>query len=224
MLQRVIPDGSPSAVPVGHRQFKSARAKSIISNRIRPGATIVLDQKGRQSLFRVREGCIALYQTMPDGRRQIVDILGPDRLFGRGVTDELHCFAEALTFTRLELLQDSERALRSQTQSAMLQVMHRLQTHVMRLGRMTAKEKVAAAILDLAEQFGRRRSVLKPASTTFHLYLTRTDLADWLGLTLETVSRVLNTFKRSGLIAFSTPELVTVNDANSLREIAGATV
>ncbi len=222
MLQRVLPDGSPSAAPVGHRKPKSDGSTSILSSRIRPGATIILDQKGQHSLFRIQEGCIALYQTLHDGRRQILDILGPGRLFGKGVTDQLDCVAEALAFTRLELLRESNAAFRHESKSAMLQVMHRLQTHVVRLGRMTATEKVAAAILDLADQFGKRRGSLRPAKTTFCLYLTRSDLADWLGLTMETVSRVLNTFRRSGLIAFSTPELVTVNDAHRLREIADA--
>ena len=56
---------------------------------------------------------------------------------------------------------------------------------------------------------------------TFTLYLTRADLADWLGLTLETVSRCLNAFKRDSVIAFDHPEVVTVKDMGLLAALAG---
>ena len=64
----------------------------------------------------------------------------------------------------------------------------------------TAPERVASALIDLALQFGRPARDRKRGAVTFHLYPTRGDLADWLGLTIETVSRAMTRLKRQGLI------------------------
>ena len=79
-------------------------------------------------------------------------------------------------------------------------------------------EKVATALLDLADQFARSTgSQIRPS---FTLYLMRSELADWLGLTLETVSRCLSEFKRKGLIAFERTDRMTICEKSVLRAIA----
>lgn len=184
---------------------------------VTPGTTIILQGIRREATVRIVEGCVCLFQQLADGRRQILDVLGAGRLFGNAVTDTTRCSAAALTFTQLETIDvDSER---KGVEDALRLMLHRSHEHAILLGRKTAAEKVATALLDLGQQFARRSSDTRNA-TTFTLYLTRADLADWLGLTLETVSRCLHSFKRSGLITFKHPEIITIADEDALRLLA----
>lgn len=72
-------------------------------------------------------------------------------------------------------------------------------------------EKVAFALLDLAHQFTIPARTPSRSDVTFALHLTHADLADWLGLTLSTVSRCLNAFKHHRLIAFDHPAALTLD-------------
>lgn len=99
-------------------------------------------------------------------------------------------------------------------------MLHRSHAHALLLGRKTAQEKVATALLDLSRQFARPYSDAQSEQITFTLYLTRADLADWLGLTFETVSRCVGKLRNSGLIAFSHPEIITIIDEKELGLLA----
>lgn len=79
---------------------------------------------------------------------------------------------------------------------------------------------MASGLLDLAGQFARGVAFDGDGSVTFTLHLTRADLADWLGLTLASVSRGLNAFKRAGLIAFDHPKVITICDRAGLEALA----
>ncbi|WP_280772348.1 helix-turn-helix domain-containing protein [Rhizobium sp. SG_E_25_P2] len=97
----------------------------------------------------------------------------------------------------------------------------RMQAHALLLGRKTAAERVATAVLDLARQFAPAERASRQTRPTFILYPTRADLADWLGLTIETISRTLNSFKRMGLIGFDRPERITILNQIALERTAG---
>lgn len=98
-------------------------------------------------------------------------------------------------------------------------MLSRLLAHATLLGRKTAPEKVTSTLLDLATRFSRKSDCARNEEV-FNLYLTRADLADWLGLTLETVSRCINAFKRERLVAFDQLEIVTLLERGLLSEIA----
>jgi CRP/FNR family transcriptional regulator len=168
--------------------------------------------------YRVVDGCVATAQTLSDGRRQIIDLIGPGRLIGLGFGDRNRCSAETLGFTRLEAV--SETMAQGERDQAFAEMLARSQALVMLLGRKTAPERVASALLDLAGQFGRPARNKRRGAITFHLYPTRGDLADWLGLTLETVSRCLSRLKKAGLIDIRQGDLVTVLDPQQLSDVA----
>ncbi|WP_377293273.1 Crp/Fnr family transcriptional regulator [Rhizobium sp. SG2393] len=172
-------------------------------------------------VYRITEGCVCVFQALPDGRRQVIDVLGPGRLIGNALTGDAPSGAETLTFTRLEALDTSGAAERGAIEAALRHMLTRSLAHATLLGRKTATERVASALIDLAAQFRRRPRNASTRRVTFTLYLTRADLADWLGLTLETVSRCLNAFKRDNVIAFDHPEVVTVKDMAALTALAG---
>jgi CRP/FNR family transcriptional regulator, anaerobic regulatory protein len=169
----------------------------------------VITTEGQGGLYRVLDGCVALYRSMRDGRRQIIDIIGPGRMIGPFGTGQGSCTAETLTYTTLE--RTSEAASQAHVAEQMMTSLDRARNHTLLLGRKTADEKVASAVIDLAGQFMlAQKSSAKRKTTTFTLYLTRADLGDWLGLTVETVSRCLNALKRDGLIAFEQTERITI--------------
>lgn len=183
-----------------------------------PRTTIFLEGFARSPHYRVVEGCVATSQALSDGRRQIIDIVGPGRLFGLGLGDRNHCSAETLGWTRLQPCGDN--AGPQAVEMALHEMLARSQALAMLLGRKTAPERVACAILDLAGQFGRPARQRKRGAVTFHLYPTRGDLADWLGLTIETVSRCFTRLKRAGLIEFQTSDLVTLLEPAQLARVA----
>ncbi len=166
-------------------------------------------------LYRVVEGCLADCRLLGDGRRQITDIVGPGRAIAQQPERDGSCAIKALTFTEVEVLDPAANpALASETA---IDSLSRLARHAALLGRMNAAEKVANGLLDLAAQFPRK---LRQGHPVLTLYLTRSDLADWLGLTVETVSRTLNQFKRAGVIDYSHAEIVTLSRPERLKEIA----
>ncbi len=188
-------------------------------SRIPARTAIMLCGASRPTALRILDGCVALYRELADGRRLILDILGPGRLLGEALVDVQQCKAIALTLTHVESV-DMDRESASAA-TAMRQMLLRAQSHALLLGRKSASERVATALLDLAGQFARKSRASAGANrTSFFLHLTRADLADWLGLTLETVSRCLGALKRSRLIAFDQPELITIRDRTALEALA----
>lgn len=140
-------------------------------------------------------GCVALTKSLGDGRRQIVDLLGPGDAIGLD-SGLIHvCGAEAVTRVRLCARRadpapaDDAMALYEQATRAL----SRQRDHAFLLGRKSARERVASGLIRL-------QAVLGAGDGPFHCPLTRQDLGDWLGLVIETVSRTLSTFQREGLL------------------------
>ncbi|MBP1876441.1 Nitrogen fixation regulation protein FixK [Ensifer adhaerens] len=187
-------------------------------------ATLLFQGGRNRHLYRVVDGCVALSQLLDDGRRQITDVLGPGRLFGFTHDGRNIATAETLTFARIETLaggqvEDGDHG--PDVAAELKATLHRMQAHATLLGRKTATEKVATGLIDLADQFAWRGRAASRNLFSFNLYLSRADLADWLGLTVETVSRCLNRFKRDGLIDFNHPKTVRILDEQQLRALAG---
>lgn len=187
----------------------------------RIGAHLPIPLRGasRATALRILEGCVALYHELADGRRTIVDIFGPGRVLDAGLIDINACKAVALTSTHVETIDPNGES--ASIGRAARDMLLRAQVHALLLGRKTAPERIAAALLNLAHQFASKpRTPLTNGRTTFMLYLTRADLADWLGLTLETVSRCLSALKRSRLITYNRPEVITIRNRAALEALA----
>jgi CRP/FNR family transcriptional regulator, anaerobic regulatory protein len=179
-----------------------------------PGETVE-NGEDHARCCRVIDGCLATYHTLEDGRRQIIDIFGPGRSLVLPSRADLPQAARALTYSQIEI--SSPQANPELATETALAALDRLGRHATLLGRMNSIEKVAHALIDLAQQFPRKTRQTRPA---FTLFLTRADMADWLGLTVETVSRTLNQFKRAGIIDYVHAEVVTVLRPERLADIA----
>lgn len=187
------------------------------------GAQVFAGSFHREALVRIVAGCVCFFQTLRDGRRQILDVLGPGQIFSAGQIFGAGSYATApvravaMALTQLEEIDDEIDA--SGTADVFQRLLGRSRAHATLLGQKTVPEKMATALLDLATQFS-SNGPDAGITFSFKLHLTRADLADWLGMTLETVSRCLNDFKRSGLIEFDRPSVITILKRDMLLSIA----
>ncbi|MDR4307267.1 helix-turn-helix domain-containing protein [Chelatococcus sambhunathii] len=178
----------------------SAR-RSAPSRAIAKDAEIFAEGDDAESFYRVVSGVVRTYKTLSDGRRQIDAFHLPGDFFGLESGDEHRFTAEAVgdvTVTAyrrcaLEALAMQDTELAKQATAAMMRALERAQDHMLLLGRKCAVEKVASFLLGLAERMSRSGDIELPMS--------RIDVADHLGLTIETVSRSLTHLERAGVIA-----------------------
>lgn len=159
----------------------------------------------------------------PEGRRQIVEFLLPGDLFGFDLTLAERVVADAVVegtlvarYPRrsLELLADSDAAVSRELRVMTLSAIERLQERIVILGRATARAKVSAFLLEMSRrsQSHRRDYVDLPMS--------RYDIADYLALAVETVSRTLSGLRGSGVIAMQSKRQLRILDRERLeREI-----
>ena len=148
-------------------------------------------------VYKVVRGAVRGFRVLSDGRRQICDFYLPGDIFGIERDAEHRIAAEALTDTilivcrRSSLGHDDGPTARNLWGLALIEL-RRSQDHALTLGRRSAGERVAGFLVDMAERIGDGEHVQLPMS--------RQDMADYLGLTIETVSRTLTQLQVSGLI------------------------
>lgn len=174
-------------------------------------------------------GVLKLSAATADGREQIVGLLYPADFVGRPFAESAEHTITALTDAELcvfprkpfeETLEEHarmERLLLRRTLAALDDARNRM----LLLGRKTAEEKVASFLLDMSVHLAPEASQGGRA-VTFDLPLTRAQIADVLGLTIETVSRQMTRLKRAGLIDLPAGRLVTIRDRDALEERAEA--
>lgn len=169
-------------------------------------------------IYRVVSGAVRTSRLMSDGRRQIGGFYYADETFGVE-TNGLHRFsAEALSDCVVLVLKAS--ALRSAVGEDAFQrlvwaetnrELSRTQDHLLLLGRKTASEKVASFLMELAD----RRS-----AEAVTLPMGRQDMADYLGLTIETVSRMLTQLQSALVVEFTGARRFRVNNRGALARMA----
>jgi CRP/FNR family transcriptional regulator len=198
--------------------------------RLAPGETLALAGSDASACGNVISGALQLCASTVDGREQIVGTLYPADFVGWLYASETPftvraiCDSEVCTFHRgsfeqlLERHMDLERQLLRQALAALDDT----RTQMLTLTRRSAAEKVAGFLLDMAarpETRGRRATRAGPL--TFDLPLSRGQMAELLGLTIETVSRQLTRLKIAGTIALPGVRAVTIRDEAALRAVAG---
>lgn len=175
-------------------------------------------------LYEVVEGVMCNYRILMDGRRQIISFAYPGDLIGLGQADSYRYSCEAVCGAKVRSI--SKGALMRDAQGH-ADIGHRLleiataelasmQEHQLLLGRKSAVEKLASFLLVLA----RKAADEDALEARFKLPMTRTDIADYLGLTIETVSRNMSKLKISGVIDLPQTTTVRVRDMNKLKELA----
>ena len=173
----------------------------------------------------VVSGIASLSRTLEDGRTQMVGLLLPSDFIGRpgretvdfdvtAVTDVTLCRFERKPFERLvdEMPHISQRVM-----EMALDELNAAREWMVLLGRKTAREKIATFI----EMIVRRDTVPLHANIDHVLPLTREEIANFLGLTLETVSRQLSIMRKEGVIAFKDRRSFKIVDLEALHQASG---
>jgi CRP-like cAMP-binding protein len=186
-----------------------------------PGETISDWDDPGEHWYRLVCGAARKCALMSDGRRQIVEFLLPGDLFGFGGVCEPRFVTEAIAVgtliaryprNRAERLADTDPAVGRQIREMAFAAIARLQERVLILGRTTARAKVGAFLLEMA-----RRSSDAP-SEPMVLPMSRYDIADYLALAVETVSRVLTDLRGRGAITLRGARQVWIVDRAALEE------
>jgi CRP/FNR family nitrogen fixation transcriptional regulator len=190
--------------------------------RYRRGAEIFGEGEPADYLYQVSTGAVRSYKLLTDGRRQINAFHLPGDIFGVE-NGELHRFtAEAIVettvrfTTRQSLFDGNAEQVAPVTNNVLRLVTRNLQhaeSHMLLLGRKSALEKVAAFLVEMDRRL--------TAAGTMILPMSRRDIADYLGLTLETVSRALSILKEEGVLDFvgQTQRQIVLLDRRKLEEL-----
>ena len=195
-------------LPFGLNAADISALDRIIKRRrkLKKGETLYRSGDHLRSLYAVRVGALKSVGLIEDGRAQVTGFHLPGELLGiDAISADVHpTTAEALEnsevceipYAALEDLAQQIPGLQHQMIRLMSREIVRDDEMLMLLGRMTAEERLAACLLS----FSRRLANLGTTVTSFKLNMSRKDLGDYLGLALETVSRLLSRFQEEGMI------------------------
>jgi CRP/FNR family nitrogen fixation transcriptional regulator len=181
-------------------------------------AEIYAQDDEAEMLYQVVRGVVRTSRLTVDGRRQVGDFYYAGDLFGLEPGPDHRFAAEALTDCEIQLVRRSAvRAFAGDVEldrailEATRQEMERLQEHVVMLGRKSARERVASFLMSLAQ----RRE-----DAHVDLPMGRQDMADYLGLTIETVSRMLTQLQGDEIVEFPSSRRFQVRRWNALEALA----
>lgn len=189
-------------------------------SKVAPGVTFIDEGDPALHVFTVTSGTVKLFKSLPDGRRQIIGFLVPGDIFGfvpGGVHTASAEAVDAVTLCRfprrrLEQIFMEFPGMERQLLDLVAQELAVAQQQMVLLGRKTAPERLASFLLALAQRQGKDDQAELP--------MTRTDIADYLGLTMETVSRVFTVLKNTGSIACPSTGKVRILDPEALADLA----
>jgi len=213
-------------LPLGLHNDDLVKLDKIInrSKNYKRGQPLFSDQDSFSSLFVVRSGSFKTTISMSNGRDQVTGFYFPGEFIGLDAInhDEYQSTAKALeSSTVCELPYDSLQEIGGQMPQLQLQLLSRLSKELsgdkslmLLLGKKTSDEKLATYLLSLSKRFKERGF----SETDFQLSMSRGDIANHLGLAVETVSRIFSRFQESGLITIAGKEisLVEMDELNKL--------
>jgi len=156
----------------------------------------------RTHVYRIEEGVIAIYKTLFDGRRRIIDFAYPGDYIGLGMLGEHIMSAQAtcpsrvrcLSASALESLAEKDASLALKLYKSVCQDLMAARSLLVTVGQRSAVERVAAFLLALHRRTG------DDSNDMVKLAMRRSDIADLLGLTIETVSRTLTRLREMEVI------------------------
>ncbi len=197
------------------------------SKPLQKGQHLYRESDDFQSVFAVRSGTMKAYRTTDDGREQVTGFYFPGEILGMdGISNNSHASsAKALEtaavceipFTSLEKLSASMPHLQRHFFQLMSREIAEDQQLITLLSKSSADERVAALLLSISTRNARRK--LSP--TNFRLSMSRVDIGNYLGLTVETVSRVFSRMQKLGVLRVENKE-IEILDTDALMKMADA--
>ena len=187
--------------------------------------TLVEEGEPLRKVYSLTSGMLRLYSDLPDGRRQISGFLLPGDYLGLADEETHSQTAEAVVPSNLcafpvrdmDRLMEAFPSLKDRLYVMTRAALKQARDSQMILGRLAPVEKLASFLLMLSARMADDGQPRQPLP----LVMSRTDIADYLGLTIETVSRSFTKLKTQGLIRLPEPHLVEIVDRRSLVAVAG---
>jgi CRP/FNR family nitrogen fixation transcriptional regulator len=186
------------------------------------GAEIYGEAEPAVFIYQVVEGAVRSYKLLSDGRRQIGAFHLPGDIFGLENASVYRFTAEAIVDTTVWLLKQQSLEDAAEGDASVTHDLLRLTTknlqhaedHLLLLGRQTASEKVAAFLCEMDSRLS--------SSAVITLPMYRRDIADYLGFSLETVSRALSMLRDRGMLSFrdQTQRKIVLLDRSKLAQLA----
>ena len=173
-----------------------------------PDCVIYAQGERTRSLYQIEYGAVRIYRLLADGRRQIVAF----HLVGE--TFETHSFyAEAMVNTGLTSVErPASGHLNDRLVGVALKAMVRAQEHLLVVGRQSSLEKIAVFLVDLADRQG--------GTDVIDLPMSRIDIGDYLGLTIETVSRTISKLRDMGIVKLRNARSIEIMKPEKLRMLS----
>ncbi|WP_024890455.1 Crp/Fnr family transcriptional regulator [Luteimonas huabeiensis] len=193
--------------------------------RLPAGATLVREGTPRREVYTMTHGMMRRVRLLPDGRRLVAGFLMPGDFIGltgdshhrhtlEAVTDCAMC---VFSLTDMRALCERHPELESGLLGQACSELDAARSSLMSLARMTPLERLAGFLLDMSQRQRQRGG--EPSRV--ELPMTRADIADHLGLTVETVSRSFTRLKREDVVRFEDPHHIELHAPDRLRLLAG---
>ena len=225
----LAPSGSTPAVADAPRPFAAEGVwpKGSAQLIARDGAIFAEGDPAR-SWYRLTSGSVRVFRVLRDGRRHISEFVFPGQFFGFEAGPVHIQSAEAIepagvvayACESIERCLVHDAAVRQAVRKLLMDRIAEAQERIMLLGRLNATGRLAAFLLVMAQ----RRSRANPLGFVAELPMSRIDIADYLGLTVETVSRLLTALRGRGAIRLATANHVEILDPAALEAASAGTV
>jgi len=210
-----LPDQTSNSDPIEHAMHLMGAVMSYPRNSEIFGEDEVADY-----LYKVVSGTVRTYKILSDGRRQIGGFYLPGDIFGLESADEHTLSAEAITDAKILVVKKSaltalaghDAAVAQELFALTARELRRVQDRILLLIK-SAQERVASFLLEMAER--------TPSGNAIELPMSRQDIADYLGLTIETVSRTLTSLESCAAIEVPTSRRIVLRNRTALNRLHG---
>ncbi len=199
-------------------------AATAVVREVAKGETFIQEGEPATDFFNVTRGTVKLFKLLPDGRQQVTGFAGAGHFLGLAVSDTYAFSAEAIEPARVcrfsrpklrELINDFP-ALEDKLLQTACNDLVSAQEQMLLLGRKTARERVASFLMSRADSCAAGLSDANAVA----LPMTRSEIADYLGLTIETVSRTFSRLKAEKRIAIPSNSEILILDRPGLSSMA----
>jgi CRP/FNR family transcriptional regulator len=235
MLATALAPSAETVTSMVYRSPTAPKRPDLLADHLVAGAPRIINAREHiyregdtaSHVYRIESGHVCIYRMVPDGRRQVLDFAYPGDIIGLGELRSHAANAQASTKARIRCIPVStlheitrnDQRIGMLLYDAMSQELQAARELLFTVSQRTAAERVAAFLSALSRRNARRHE----DASQIVLPMTRADIADYLGLTIETVSRTFTKFRVEGLIDLEQFILVTILNPDALAALADGT-
>lgn len=215
---------SPHIMPGTAESTMVSQGLQVVASIYAPREDLFLEGDDASHLLELTEGVVCAYRLLPDGQRHVVSFYFPGDLIGYCCSGNHTFSAQALNTVRarriprilVNKLVESQPGFARRLLKLAADELVMTREHLLCVAAKSAEARMAVFLLALS---GRNKDAGSDAMR-IQLPMTRVDIGDYLGLTIETVSRTFSKLKRSGIIALPRTTTVLIRDLNGLAQLA----